>query len=659
MAKLMNTLAQLLRTRDELEKRLKQRTAELLNSEKLRASYLESAPDALITVDQDGIIKLINAQAESLFGYSKAELEGQPIESLVPERIRDEHPELLAGYFKHPVRVHGMDVSGVRKDGGEFPAELNISTPFEADGGMLAACSVRDITDRKRVEQVLRESERQYRTIVDTANEGIWLLDAESKITYANQRLVEILGYSTEEMLGRPISDFMDEDDRQKASSRWKRRKAGMSDQFSCRFRGKDGAEVSVLASAVPMKNEKGEFSGALGMVSDVTEREQLEEQLRQSQKMDAVGQLTGGVAHDFNNLLTIIIGNLQLVEEQSGHNASIAESARAALDAAMRGAQLTKRLLAFSMNQLLEPRNINVNRLIEDIEPLLFRTLGEDISVVTRLSGDLWLTEVDPSQLENAIVNLAVNARDAMKGGGQLVIETENKSQDEQTAARGIEMTPGDYVVLTMKDSGTGIPKEILSRVFDPFFTTKASEQGTGLGLSMVYGFVKQSNGQIHADSEEGRGTVMTVYLPRSESDLTDSTDSTGDSVGIPSGDETILVVEDDSAVRRIAVTILRPLGYRILEADSGAAALTLIKGDEHIDLLFTDMVMPGGMSGAKLAGFAREHDPKLRVLYTTGYTDTVVFRKRMLDRGHHLLNKPYQRDELARKVRDVLDEE
>ncbi|MCH8135364.1 MAG: response regulator [Proteobacteria bacterium] len=391
----------------------------------------------------------------------------------------------------------------------------------------------------------------------------------------------------------------------------------------------------------------------------EIEERELAEAQLRQAQKMEALGQLTGGIAHDFNNLLTIIIGNLEILEERAVGNDEVLEPARAMLDASIRGAQLTKRLLAFSRKQVLEPKNIDVNRLVEDIEPLIRTTLGEDISIKTRLADDLWLTEIDPSQLENSIVNLAVNAGDAMPGGGQLTIETRNISLDEGYVAHEVEVTAGDYVVLSVSDTGMGIPADILSEVFDPFFTTKGVGKGSGLGLSMVYGFVKQSKGHIKAYSEEGHGTVMKIYLPRSTSDQEDTIESTASRIGIPSGNETILVVEDDAAVLRLAVNLLEPLGYRVLTADSGPTALTVLKAGEHIDLLFTDMIMPGGMTGAELASQASKHNPKLKVLFTSGYTDTTVFSNGMLARGNHILNKPYRKEELAKQVRFVLDEE
>ncbi len=374
---------------------------------------------------------------------------------------------------------------------------------------------------------------------------------------------------------------------------------------------------------------------------------------------MEAVGQLTGGIAHDFNNLLTVILGNLQLIEKSSKQDESLHASVQAALDAGLRGAELTKRLLAFSRQQLLAPKATDVNKLVTEIVPLLKRSLGENISIKTRFADDLWLTEIDPSQLENAIVNLAVNARDAMRSGGQLTIETSNIFLDESCAAREGEMIAGDYVLLTVSDTGTGIPKDILSRVLDPFFTTKELGEGTGLGLSMVYGFVAQSNGHVKVCSEEGHGTTIKLYLPRTQSAIEETGATTTRRAIIPAGHETILVVEDEAAVRRIAVALLSELGYRVLAAGTGAQALAILGDHKDINLVFSDIVMPGGMTGIELARHVYENYPELKVMLTSGHSDTAIFDSNFLQNGEAVLNKPYLKEELARAVRDVLDQE
>ncbi len=501
------------------------------------ASFLEGAPDAVITVNAEGNIVLANAQAERLFGYDKTTLIGQPADVLVPKRRRKKVQKQREGYFQRPeVQEIGIstELLGLRQDGTEFPVEISLS-PLDAGEEKLVAYAIRDMTERKKVEA-----------------------------------------------------------------------------------------------------------------------------QLQQAQKMEAVGQLTGGVAHDFNNLLTVIVGNLQLVEEIADQDAAVKQPIDAALDAAMRGAALTKRLLAFSRQQLLAPKVLNVNKLVSGLEPLLHRTLGDDIDVRVKLEEEPWLTRVDPSQLENSIINLAINSRDAMPSGGTLVVETSNAIIDETYAINQTEVAPGEYVMLRVGDNGTGIPKEALQHVFDPFFSTKERTKGSGLGLSMVYGFVKQSHGHIQVYSEEGYGTSIKIYLPRLSDDAVDTaTTTTGSARLVPTGQETILLVEDEPAVREIASTLLRALGYTVLEAEHGPAALAILDQQNNIDLLFTDVVMPGGMNGVELVRQALQRYPGMKTLYTSGYADTAIFDKAMLSRGAELLTKPYRKEVLGSKIREILDRE
>jgi PAS domain S-box-containing protein len=501
------------------------------------SSFLEGAPDAVITVNAEGKIVLANAQAERLFGYDKTTLIGQPADILVPKRRHKKVQKQREGYFRRPeVQEIGIstELLGLCKDGTEFPVEISLS-PLDAGEEKLVAYAIRDMTERKKVEA-----------------------------------------------------------------------------------------------------------------------------QLQQAQKMEAVGQLTGGVAHDFNNLLTVIVGNLQLVEEIAEQDETVKKPIDAALDAAMRGAALTKRLLAFSRQQLLAPKVLDVNKLVNGLEPLLHRTLGDDIDVRVKLAKELWLTRVDPSQLENSIINLAINSRDAMPAGGTLVVETSNAEIDETYAINQTEVVPGEYVMLRVGDDGTGIPKDALQHVFDPFFSTKERTKGSGLGLSMVYGFVKQSSGHIQVYSEEGYGTSIKIYLPRLSAEEVDTaTTTTGSARLVPTGKETILLVEDETAVREIASTLLRALGYTVLEAEHGPAALEILDQHNNIDLLFTDVVMPGGMNGVELVRQALQRYPEMKTLYTSGYADTAIFDKAMLSRGAELLTKPYRKEVLASKIREILDQE
>jgi len=383
------------------------------------------------------------------------------------------------------------------------------------------------------------------------------------------------------------------------------------------------------------------------------------EEALRQSQKMDAVGQLTGGVAHDFNNLLQIIIGNLDTVQRNLPTEANrLARATANAMAGARRAASLTQRLLAFSRRQPLDPKPISVNALVNGLSELIHRTLGETISVETVLGAGVWQIEADPNELEAAVINLAVNARDAMPEGGSVTIETANARIDEVYAAAQVEVTPGQYVSIAVSDTGAGMDAETIAQAFEPFFTTKAVGKGTGLGLSQVYGFVKQSGGHVKIYSEVGEGTTVKLYLPRLMGD-SEIAETEGDQDLTPegSGEETILVLEDDDDVRTYSVETLRELGYRVLEAHDGPSALRLLERQTRVDLLFTDVVLPGGMTGAQVAAEARALRPELKVLFTTGYARNAIIHHGRLDKGVQLLTKPFSHNDLAAKVRDVLD--
>jgi signal transduction histidine kinase/CheY-like chemotaxis protein len=393
-------------------------------------------------------------------------------------------------------------------------------------------------------------------------------------------------------------------------------------------------------------------------LTREIAVREAAEEQVRQLQRLEAVGQLTGGIAHDFNNMLSIIMGNLSLARGKMAQgDANIARHLDGAHEGAARAASLTKRLLAFARRQPLEPAVINVNKLVTGMSELLERSLGETVQIETVLAGGAWPTEIDPSQLENAILNLAVNARDAMPAGGKLTIEVQNAFLDEAYAKRDAEIMPGQYVLVAVSDTGQGMPQETASRAFEPFFTTKDRARGTGLGLSQVYGFVKQSGGHIRIYSEVGLGTTVKLYFRRYAGDSAPVGEvQRSEETPLGSADETILVVEDDAGVRATSVETLKTLGYAVLEAEDGPSGLLVIHDNAHIALLFTDVVMPG-MSGRELADAAQQLRPDLRTLYTTGYTRNSIVHGGRLDPGVDLIQKPFTIDQLARKVRSVLD--
>ncbi len=407
----------------------------------------------------------------------------------------------------------------------------------------------------------------------------------------------------------------------------------------------------------------KGELGTLMGLMNQTasslqSQREdinKLHARLRQSQRLEAVGQLTGGVAHDFNNLLTVVMGNSELLAEKTADQPQLQQMAQMIGAAAQRGADLTQQLLAFARKQALDPRPTDVNQLAAALDPMLRRTLGEHIEIELVRAAGLWPAMVDPGQLENALLNLCLNARDAMPKGGRLTLETANAALDSSYADRFPDVSPGQYVLLAVSDTGQGIAPEHLDQVFEPFFTTKEKGKGTGLGLAMVYGFTKQSAGHISIYSEPGQGTTVKLYLPRAAREETVA-NAPIPAPAIEGGAETILVVEDDAMVRSFARNELQSLGYRVIEASSGKAAMILIEQRDDIDLLFTDVVMPGGMSGRELADAARQLRPSLRVLYTSGYTENAIVHQGRLDPGVMLLAKPYRRADLSRAIRQAL---
>ena len=509
-----------------------------------------------------------------------------------------------------------------------------------------------DVTERRRF---LANLARQA-TLLDKSSDAIMVLDLARRITYWNQAAEAIYGWRQDQARGRRIDHVLGED---QALLEAATRALLDNGQWAGRLSGQNANGDRVISEArwSLVVDDHGTPEAVLAINTDITERLALEEQLQQSQRLEAVGQLTGGVAHDFNNLLTVILGNSELLEEQLEETPLLRDSARLIRGAAERAAELTRRLLAFARRQPLAPEIVDVNELINGLTPLLRPTLHEhvDFNIVPCTSP--WPAFIDPAQLESAILNLCINARDAVSGNGSIVLETANVTLDKNYAKRDSEVVPGDYIQVVVSDTGEGIPAAALKKVFEPFFTTKPKGKGTGLGLSMVYGFVKQSRGHIKIYSEPGEGTTVKLYLPRADRTEQKAEVPPVSPVRFSNRAETILLVEDDSAVRDQATSQLRDLGYRVISAVNGEAALTVL-GEQEVDLLFTDVIMPGGPNGPELARWARQRFPGLPVLYTSGYTENAIVHQGRLDPGVHLLEKPYHRDELARKVRDALNE-
>ena len=523
--------------------------------------------------------------------------------------------------------------------------------------------SASDITEIMKTEEALRQSEERFRDFAEGASHWLWEMDSDLRYTYLSSSFEEYWGVQPAGVVGKTRAELFAEtlptlnaDE----LNHWKElENASKSHQSFHRAEVKwvrpDGEVRFIQTDGKPVFDKDGTFKGYRGVGSDVTDAKIQEEMLRHALKMEAIGQLTGGVAHDFNNLLAVILGNLQLLEKSTGRDERVPRWIRSALDATDRGSELIERLLAFSRKQTLDAKIIDANELLLNIQDLLSRALGEGIELIMQSTENLWLTKVDSSQLETAVLNLAINARDAMVEGGTLTIETANFHLDEDRHSAEFDTEAGDYVLIKVSDTGTGIPADQLDEVLQPFFTTKATGEGSGLGLSMVYGFAKQSGGTVEISSKVGQGTTVKLYLPRDAAAKADARTAVAD-VGKPvGGSEKILVVEDDPAVRKVTVFMLEELGYQVLKAKDGQSALAVLK-EEQVDLLFSDIVMPGGMRGDELAKLAVESNPDLKVLHCTGFGQAAKLRGDTATPDHAVLKKPYRMQDLDAAVRQSL---
>jgi PAS domain S-box-containing protein len=504
----------------------------------------------------------------------------------------------------------------------------------------------------------LSESEERFRTTFEQAAVGLAHVGLDLHLLRVNDKLCEVMCYTREELLGMRVTELNAPEFRQEVEDAFAAMIAGTRSNYATekRYQRKDGEQFWVQAVTTLARDPEGRPRYFISVISDVSERRMLQDQLHQAQKLDAIGQLTGGIAHDFNNLLTVILGNTDLLVEGLADQPVLRSYAEVARTAASHGADLTQRMLAFARRQALDPRSVDVAELLGSMETLLRRTLPAHIEMTFIRDATPWQALVDPVQLEAAILNLCINARDAMPDGGRLTIETSKVYLDAAQTTKPMEVKAGEYVLVAVSDTGSGIAPEHLSKVFDPFFSTKPAGNGTGLGLSMVYGLVKQSNGQVSIYSELGQGTTVKLYLPRAGA--ADQAFVAEEAVRLEdlSGTEHILLVEDDELVRQYAEEQLRRLGYRVVTATDGASALQVVQARDDLDLLFTDIVMPGGMNGRVLAERALSIRPQLKVLFSSGYTENAIVHHGRLDPGVHLLNKPYSRLELARKLRTVL---
>jgi PAS domain S-box-containing protein len=639
---------------------LKQNEEALRESEELLRSIVDNSPSAIFLKGLDGRYRLANKRFAAWYDMSPSEMIGNTSHDIFPSEIADNFVrqdrqvlETEQGYERE-VEVPFAD--------GELHTIHFNKFPVPSDGGIAGVGVIgTDITARKSAELALRESEALLQDIVNQMPALISLKDAQGRYVLANEGFEAMTGVRREDIIGKTTFDLgMDEDSAASIVA---------MDNSVLDTGGtivEDGEIVTATGhhtrsvTKFPIRDSRGKVSGVATVSVDITARKSVEEQLRQAQKMEVIGQLTGGVAHDFNNLLGVIVGNLDFLEESlEGGESDQRQFVETALKAAVRGAELTNRLLAFSRKQALNPEPVDLNVLVNGLSGLITRTLGETVAVLTFPAAELEVVKIDSGQLEAALLNLTVNARQAMPEGGQLTIETGNVELDREYAAQHEEVEPGMYAMLAVSDTGIGMTADALKQAFEPFFTTKEIGEGSGLGLSMVFGFVKQSGGHISIYSELGEGTTVKLYFPVTGSESLPDVEPAKSQPQPAGADELVLVVEDDPDLRALAVKAVSSLGYAVTEAADAQAALALLDQGVPADLLFTDVVLPRGMNGVALAAEARLRRPNLRVLYTSGYTENAVVHNGILDEGVELLAKPYRREELARRLRQILDED
>ncbi len=621
---------------------------------------LESAVAAIVTIDASGRIETVNPAAERMFGYAAGEILGRNISMLMPEPYRSQHDVYLAKYLatgKRQIIGIGREVAGLRKDGSTFPMHLSVGE-FAIGAARFFTGTIVDLSAQRAAEQRFEREQALFGAIFESMPDPLVICDTGGAIRLVNPSFTRVFGYAEAEVLGESMARLFENSETWEAlvkADAGARQQQANARPTSVRFRRRSGEVFPAEIVEGAVVGSSGSGLGCLMLIHDVTAERQQEALLLKAQRLEAVGQLTGGVAHDFNNLLTVILGNIELLEPKlrDDLSRSLATEAR---EAAEMGARLTDRLLTFARRQRLETQSLNLNEFVLGLIELLRRTIGAPIDLSTSLAPDLWPTMADPGQVESAVLNLVLNARDAMPNGGRLVIETFNATVDAGDAVSDAGMAAGDYVVLSVADTGHGMPPEVRARAFEPFFTTKGAGKGSGLGLATIYGFVRQSGGNVTIYSEMGKGTTVNLYLPRAGRHTEeDAAPAVKAAVDGGSG-ETVLIVEDDDRVRRLAATRLKELGYRVLEASHGAAALAILAQTPGVEIVFSDLVMPGGMSGFDLARQVREAYRRVHIILTSGYSAELMNQADIAQLDLQVLRKPYRQSELARAFRAVL---
>lgn len=618
-----------------------------------------TAVGAIITIDEAGVIQTVNPATLQLFGYTAGELVGSNVNMLMPEPHRANHDGYLRNHIatgeKRIIGI-GRDVEGLRKNGERFPMHLSVSA-FEVEGQRFFAGILHDLTERDQIRGELERQGSVFETVFDNVPEALILTDLDRNITLCNAAVTKIFGWKPTELAGSNTAIlYEDQQEFERVNElSAERNTTDKHRPFRASYRRSDGTVFPGHSHHAHIRNAHGEVVGFLKLIRNIQHELDQQKALGTAQRMEAFGQLTGGIAHDFNNLLTVITGNHELLEMRL-EDSRDQELLKRANDAALMGARLTGRLLTFSRRRTFDPVRMNLNEQVVTMADLLRRTIGEHLHFSTMLEAELWDVHADPSEIENAILNLAINARDAMPSQGSLIIETANVELDSLHDAIEAPLEPGDYVRLSVSDTGTGMPPDVIDRAFEPFFTTKAPGKGTGLGLSTIYGFVRQLGGTATIYSEVGHGTTVNIYLPR----CTDTAERAADREAlddVPMGDnELVLLVEDNADVKIVTQQRLEQLGYRVIEASDGAKAIETLMAGGDIDAVFSDIVMPGGVSGIDLARWILTNMPSIRVLLASGFSADALAAQDDDLPDVDILRKPYSRKELAQALRKAL---